>query len=168
MGEEPARRHRNGYRLGRIKSAEGELEFGVPQVRGGLEPWRSQVREALNGRTEELERLAVEMYARGLSVRDIEAAFTDAQGRSVLSKSAASALSERLWEDYQSFAGRDLSEWRVLYLFVDGVAERLHLGQPREAVLAAWGITDQGTRSCWAWPPGRKRTRQAVVIFCAI
>jgi len=155
-GEEPARRHRNGYRLGRIKSAEGELEYGVPQVRGGLEPWRSQVREALSGRTEELERLAVEMYARGLSVRDIEAAFTDARGHSVLSKSAASALSERLWEDYQDFAGRDLSQWCVLYLFVDGVAERLHLGQPREAVLAAWGITDQGHKVLLGLAPGTK------------
>jgi len=27
----------------------------------------------------------------------------------------------------------------VIYLFVDGLAERLHLGQPREAVLAACG-----------------------------
>src|SRR5262245_13654919 len=54
QGEQQERGHRNGYRLGGIKSAEGELEFGVPQVRGGLEPWRSQVREALSGRTEEL------------------------------------------------------------------------------------------------------------------
>ena len=38
-----------------------------------------------SGRTAELERLAVEMYARGLSTRDIEAAFADADGKSVLS-----------------------------------------------------------------------------------
>ena len=86
------------------------------------------------------------MYARGLSVRDIEAAFTDETGRCALSKSAASELSERLWADYQAFAGRDLAEFKVLYLFVDGIAERLHLGQPREAVLAAWGIVESGTK----------------------
>ncbi|MGH8771844.1 MAG: hypothetical protein ACREV2_11800 [Burkholderiales bacterium] len=50
---------------------------------------------------------------------------------------------KRLWEDYQVFAARDLSDYPVLYLFVDGIAERLHLGQPREAVLAAWGITKE-------------------------
>src|SRR5213592_2925965 len=88
----------------------------------------------LGMRTEELERLAIEMYARGLSVRDIEAAFTDASGKSLLSKSAVSQITERLWADYQDFAGRDLSEYRVVYLFIDGIAERLHLGQPREAV----------------------------------
>lgn len=64
----------------------------------------------LRGRTEELERLAVEMYARGLSVRDIEAAFTDETERCVLTKSAAAELTERLWADYQAFAGRDLAQ----------------------------------------------------------
>lgn len=56
------------------------------------------------------------MYARGLSVRDIEAAFTDERGRCVLSKSAASQVSEQLWQDYQAFAGRDLSEHELIYL----------------------------------------------------
>jgi transposase-like protein len=110
----------------------------------------------IRGRSEELERLAVEMYARGLSVRDIEAAFTDETGRCVLTKTAACELSERLWSDYQAFAGRDLAEFKVLYLFVDGIAERLHLGQPREAVLAAWGILESGTKVLLGLAPGTK------------
>ncbi|MCS6997616.1 MAG: transposase, partial [Casimicrobiaceae bacterium] len=112
------RGYRNGYRLGRVKSAEGEIEFAVPQLADTAEPFRSRIREVIRGRTEELKRLAVEMYARGLSVRDIERAFTDKSGRCVLTKSAASELTERLWADYQAFAGRDLSEFKVLYLFV--------------------------------------------------
>jgi putative transposase len=60
----------------------------------------------IRGRTEELERLAVEMYARGLLVRDIEAAFTDEAGRCLLSRTAASELTERLWADYEAFASR--------------------------------------------------------------
>lgn len=151
------RGHRNGYRSGRLKTAEGAIEFAVPQVRGTAEPYRSEVRAAVaSGRTEELERLAIEMYARGLSVRDIERTFTDRSGRCVLTKSAASELSERLWADYQAFAGRDLTEHAVVYLFVDGIAERLHLGQPREAVLAAWGITLQGYKVLLGLSPGTK------------
>ena len=148
--------YRNGYRTGRVKSAEGIIEFAVPQVSDTAEPFRSQIRQVIRGRTEELERLAVEMYARGLSVRDIEAAFTDESGRCALTKSAASELSERLWSDYQAFAGRDLAEFNVLYLFVDGIAERLHLGQPREAVLAAWGIVESGTKVLLGLAPGTK------------
>src|SRR5688500_7521589 len=148
--------YRNGYRRGRLKTAEGMVEFAIPQVADTDEPWRSEVRQALAGRTEELEHLAIEMYARGLSVRDLEAAFTDECGRCVLTKSAASQVAERLWEDYQAFAGRDLHDHRVLYLFVDGIAERLHLGQPREAVLAAWGITESGAKVLLALAPGLK------------
>lgn len=147
--------HRNGYRIGKLESAEGRIEFAVPQVRG-IAGWKSEVRQALSGRSEELERLAIEMYARGLSVRDIEAAFTDDAGRCLLSKSAVSEITERLWADYQSFATRDLSEYALLYLFIDGIAERLHLGQQREAVLAAWGITVEGKKVLLGLMPGTK------------
>ena len=150
------RGYRNGYRTDRVKSAEGVIEFAVPQVSDTAEPFRSQIRQVIRGRTEELERLAVEMYARGLSVRDIEAAFTDETGRCVLTKTTVSELTERLWSDYQAFAGRDLAEFKVLYLFVDGIAERLHLGQPREAVLAAWGIIESGAKVLLGLAPGTK------------
>jgi transposase-like protein len=74
------------------------------KVRDTGAPFRSQIREAIGGRTEELERLAIELYARGLSVRDIEAAFVDDNGKSLLSKTAVSEIAERLWADYQTFA----------------------------------------------------------------
>ena len=82
------------------------------------------------------ERLAVEMFARGLSTRDIEAAFRDASGASVLSRTAVSQVTERLWQEYEAFAGRDLSEFSVAYLFVDGVAERLHAVADASGVFA--------------------------------
>jgi Transposase, Mutator family len=139
-----------------VKSAEGEIEFAVPQLADMAQPFRSKIREVIRGRTEELERLAVEMYARGLSVRDIEAAFTDEAGRCLLSRTAASELTERLWADYQSFASRDLAEFKLLYLFVDGIAEKLHLGQQREAVLTAWGIIETGHKVLLGLAPGTK------------
>ena len=37
-------------------------------------------------------------------------------------------VTEQLWDEYEVFATRDLSEYPLLYLFVDGVAERLHTG----------------------------------------
>jgi transposase-like protein len=67
------------------------------------------------------------MYARGLSMRDIEAAFTDEAGRCVLTRSAASAVCERLWGEYQALAQRDLGDLDIVYLILDGVAKRLHL-----------------------------------------
>jgi putative transposase len=62
--------YRNGYRRGRMKTAEGTVEFSAPQLRETVEPFVSAVRENLAGRTEALEDLAVELFARGLSTRD--------------------------------------------------------------------------------------------------
>ena len=70
--------------------------YSVPQLRDTDDARLDAVRKSLGGRTEALEDSAIEMYARGLSTKDIEA-----------------------------FATRDLSEIRPLYLFLDGVAERL-------------------------------------------
>jgi transposase-like protein len=54
--------------------------------------------------------------------------FADVNGGSLLSRTAVSEITERLWAEYEAFASRDLSEFAVTYLFVDGIAERLHLG----------------------------------------
>ncbi len=124
----------NGYRTGKVKTAQRAVEYSAPQVRDTREPFVSRVRAALSGRTRELERLAV---ARGLSMRDIEDAFTDETGRRLLSRAAVSEISERLCAEYESFCQRDLSEHAIVYLFVDGIAESLRPGQRREAVLAA-------------------------------
>jgi len=155
-GAAPGAGYRNGYRTGRLKSAEGSVEYGAPQIADRAEPFRSKVRAILGSRTEELEALAVEMYARGLSTRDIEALFADGSGRSLLSRTAVSEITERLWAEYEGFASRELSEFEVVYLFVDGIAERLHLGQPREAVLAAWGILADGKKALLHLAPGTK------------
>ena len=157
--------HRNGYRTGRLKTAEGAVEYSVPQVRGLSEPFRSQIRPELGQRTEALEDLAVEMYARGLSTRDIEAAVCDERGRSLLSRTAVSQVTERLWAEYEAFASRDLSEYDVAYLFADGIAERLHGGQRREAVLCAWGITVEGQKVLLHLSPGTKEDTESCRAF---
>jgi transposase-like protein len=63
--------YRDGYRTGRLKTAEGSIAYAAPQVASRAEPFRSALREGLQGRTEALEDLAVELFARGLSTRDI-------------------------------------------------------------------------------------------------
>jgi putative transposase len=155
-GAQPGLGYRNGYRMGRLKTAEGAVQYAAPQIADRAEPFRSRIRAILGQRTEELEALAIEMYARGLSTRDIEALFADEGGQSLLSRTAVSEITERLWAEYEAFASRDLSEFDLVYLFVDGIAERLHLGQPREAVLAAWGILADGKKALLHLAPGSK------------
>ena len=55
-GATPGAGYRNGYRRGRLQTAEGPIEYGVPQVADRPEPFESRIRARLAGRTAELER----------------------------------------------------------------------------------------------------------------
>jgi putative transposase len=157
--------YRNGNRRGRLRTAEGLIEYAAPQVTGGEVPFHSEIRDHLKGRTAALEDLAIEMLARGLSVRDIEDAFKDESGRLLLSRTAVSEIGERLWADYQEFASRDLSEYEIVYLFIDGIAERIRPGQRREPVLAAWGFTGEGRKVLLHLMAGSKEDHETVSAF---
>jgi transposase-like protein len=157
--------HRNGYRPGRLKTAEGFVDYSAPQAAGREEPLHSAIGEHLKGHTQALEGLAIEMLARGLSVRDIEDAFKDESGRLLLSRTAVSELGARLWEDYQAFTQRDLSEYQIAYLFVDGIAERLRARAKRELVLTAWSYTMEGQRVLLHLMAGSKEDTETVTAF---
>lgn len=162
-GDAPGQGHRNGHRTHRLKSAKGGLEYSAPQVAGLAQPFRSALRDHLKGHTEALESLA--MLARGLSVRDIEDAFKDETGRLLLSRTAVSEIGKQLWEDYQAFKSRDLAEYDIAYLFIDGLAERIRPDQRREPVLAAWGFTFDGRKVLLHLMAGSKEDAETVSAF---
>jgi putative transposase len=149
---------RNGYERGRLRTAEGFIDVAVPQVRGGGEPFRSSLMSFLDGNSEVLESLVNEMYARGLSTRDVEDAFRDSTGELLISKSAVSEITDRLWEDYQAFIARDLSEIEVEYLFVDAVFEALRRHGAKEALLVAWCIDSAGRKHLLHLAVGNKES----------
>ena len=161
-GASPGRGWRNGYRWGRLRTEEGFVYYAVPQIAGLEEPFHSEIRENLKGHTQALEALAVVHLARGLNVRDIEDAFKDDTGRQLLSRAAAQELGERLWMDYQEFASRDLGEYDVAYLFIDGLAQRIRPVENRESVLAAWGFTTFGARVLLHLVAGSKEDAETV------
>jgi transposase-like protein len=145
--EQEHRGYRNGYEPGRIRTAEGEIVVQVPQIREAPETYRSGLMAFLRGNSDVLERLVVEMYARGLSTRDIEDALEEATGNRLLSRTAVSQITEVLWDEYEAFAERDLSGFGVEYLFLDGVYESLReQGGGKEGLLCAWAICANGRK----------------------
>src|SRR5437660_1011374 len=83
----------------------------------------------------------------------------------LVSRAAVSAITERLWEEYEAFTRRDLSEFDIVYLFVDGIAERLRAGCPREPVIAAWGIGRNGQKVLLHLMSGSKEDTETVRAF---
>ena len=143
-GEQPG--YRNGYENGTLKTAEGVLRVKVPQIRGGEDPYRSQLWRQMATTSDVLKRLIVEMYVGGMSQRDIEYSLEQAVGQFVLSKSTVSELSESLTQEYEAFRTRDLSQEPVAYLFIDTVYEPLRRWGNRTGVLCVWAICEDGRK----------------------
>jgi transposase-like protein len=156
---------RNGYQPGHVRTAEGAVDVRVPQVRDAGELYRSTLMGFLEGNSEVLDRLVTEMYARGLSTRDVEDAFRDATGELLISKSAVSEITDQLWEDYQAFIARDLSEIEVQYLFCDAVFESLRRQGAKEALLVAWCIDSEGRKHLLHLAVGNKESEASWTEF---
>jgi putative transposase len=163
--EEGQRGFRNGCEPRRIRNAEGPLSVQLPQARGARRPFRSALMSFLEGNSDVLDRLVVEMYARGMSTRDIEDAFRDVTGELLISKSAASEITDRLRADYQEFAGRDLSEIEVEYLLADAIFESLRAQGAKEALLVAWCIAADGRKHLLHLAVGNKESEACWTEF---
>jgi len=139
--------YRNGYYARKLRVPGSRLDVAVPRVRNtGTRRFVSRLLKGCVQITEKLRTLALEMYVRGLSTRDVEEAFVDEQGKPFLGRNAVSQLSVRLYEEYVSFSQRDLSSLDVVYLFVDGVYESVKKYTNGQALLCAWAICSDGTK----------------------
>ncbi len=138
---------RNGYRPRRVQAAEGELEAEVPQVREAAEPFTSKLfpRGKRLLRTEPLKAMVVGAFVRGLSMRDVESLCEEARLGQV-SKSTASRVCRELRDRFAAFKARDLSQIRLVALFLDAIYLPVRPSGVKEGVLCAWGITEGGER----------------------
>lgn len=142
-----ARGYRNGYEPKRIQTAEGTVVLKMPQVRDTLEAFESVWLKTLVGRSDKLAALIPQLYIKGLSTRDIEAALEQTLQVDGVSKSTVSELCGQLKKDFAHWQERDLSEHKILYLFCDGIYLRLRPeDQKAVAVLCAYGIKDDGRK----------------------
>lgn len=153
---------RNGYEPKALRTAVGKVPLEVPQTRGREQPFHSKLLEGLSGRTGALERLATEMYARGLSVRDIEECFVSATGEQLLSRSVVSEVTESLAEEFETFQQHDLTDYDLECLYLDAIYEALRLrAGVKEAVLCAWGVLRDGRKLLLHMTLGNKESFDA-------
>ena len=82
---------------------------------------------------------------RGLSTRDVEATLAEALGENAtMSRSTVSRICTEIAAEMQAWQQRRLDQVELDYLFLDASFFRDQLGTA-EPVLAAWGITPEGT-----------------------
>jgi len=138
---------RNGYEPGKVKTADGILEIDLPQLRATEEPYHSRLARMFREGSDVLGKMVTEMYVSGLSTRDVENMFIQTLGQRLLSRSSVSRITRRLQQDFDTWRKRDLSELRILYLFLDAIYLPLRQGiKEKEGVLCAYGILENGKK----------------------
>ena len=139
--------YRNGYEPAAISSGEGKIEVELPQTRETEFPFRSVILDLWQRRSENLEKLIPALYVKGLSQRDIERALQENLGVDKVSRSVVSRLSKKIYSDFDKWRKRDLSGYKILYLFLDSHYLALRQGtDEKEGVLVAWGVTEEGKK----------------------
>jgi transposase-like protein len=85
------------------------------------------------------------MYVRGLSTRDVSDLYGEAFGASRMSKSTVSRITQQLNREFEAWRQRDLSELKVVYLFLDGQYHAVRQGtDEKEGVLSAYALLEDG------------------------
>jgi len=136
--------NRNGYYDKKVRTSEGEMTIQVPRDRNGeFEP---QIIKKHTSNTNELEDKIIGMYAKGLSVRDIQDTLQEMYGIDV-SPATLSAITDKVWGLVETWQSRPLdSIYPIIYL------DAIHINLRRDgkvdntAVYIVLGVNMDGQR----------------------
>ena len=145
--------YRHGTKLRRLMLRSGAVEVAVPRARrltpeGEEQEWRSQLVPRYRRSTPEVEQAVLGVYLSGGNTRRIRTALEPLLAGAPLSKSAVSRLVARLEECYQVWQKRDLSEEKIVYLYLDAIYFKVRSGGKVVSlpVLVALGVRANGEK----------------------
>lgn len=95
--------NRNGHYGKKVRTSEGETTIQVPRDRNG--EYEPKLVKKYASNTNELEEKIIGMYARGLSVRDIQDTLNELYGMEV-SATTVSAITEKVWSLVETWQNR--------------------------------------------------------------
>lgn len=116
--------NRNGHYTRKVRSSGGEVEIAVPRDRNGdFEP---KVLKKYETSSNELEDKIITLYAKGMSVRDVQATLEEVYGLDI-SASTISAITEKIWPLVEAWQNRRLERvYPVVFL------DAIHVNLKRE------------------------------------
>jgi transposase-like protein len=136
--------NRNGHYSKKVRTSAGETMIQVPRDRNG--EYEPQVVKKHVANTNELEDKIIGLYAKGMSVRDIQETLKELYGVDV-SPATLSAITDKVWELVEAWQNRPLASlYPIIYL------DAIHLKLRREgkvettAVYTVLGVDLEGHR----------------------
>src|SRR5574339_739550 len=135
---------RNGHYPKKVRTSAGETTIQVPRDRNG--EYEPQVVKKRVANTNELEDKIIGMYAKGMSVRDIQETLQELYGVEV-SPTTLSAITDKVWGLVEAWQNRSLASiYPIIYL------DAIHIKLRREgkvenvAVYTVLGVDVEGHR----------------------
>ena len=136
--------NRNGRYPKKVRSSEGETTIQVPRDRNGA--FEPQLVKKHLANTNELEDKIIGMYAKGMSVRDIQETLQELYGVDV-SPSTLSAITDMVWELVESWQSRPLASlYPIIYLDAIHIKMRRDGKVENTAVYVVLGVNLDGHR----------------------
>jgi putative transposase len=106
--------NRNGHYAKKVCTSEGETNIQVPRDRNG--EFAPQILKKHTSNTNELENKIIGMYAKGMSVRDIQNTLEELYGIDV-APATISAITDKIWGLVEAWQARPLSSiYPIVYL----------------------------------------------------
>jgi putative transposase len=154
---------RNGFRPRHVQTAEGELRIEIPQARGSVVPFVSKLFPKWHCkrllRTDPLKALVIGGFVRGLSMRDVESLGEEA-GLGKTSRSTIARICAELHERFQAFCRRSLYDIQLVVLCLDAIYLPVRPSGPKEAVICARGIDEDGHRQLVSVRLGARESKE--------
>jgi transposase-like protein len=154
---------RNGFCPRRVQTGEGELRIEIPRARETAIPFVSKLFSKWHCkrllRTDPLKALIVGGLVRGLSMRDVESLCEEA-GLGEISKSTVARVCAELGERFAAFCRRSRYDVDLVVLFVDAIYLPVRPSGPKEGVICAWGITEDGHRELVSVRLGMRESKE--------
>ena len=135
---------RNGYSKKRVTTSQGELELDIPRDReGDFEP---QLIKRYQTRFDGIDDKILSLYARGMSVRDIQSELSELYGDAV-STTLVSHVTNAVMDDVKAWQSRPLDElFPIVYLDCLVVKVREDKRIINKAVYLALGVNAEGQK----------------------
>jgi transposase-like protein len=150
--------YRNGHRGRTLTCGSGSFDVKLPKVKGAPGFVRRTIPAYQRSSDRILKTLPL-LYAEGLSTRDFERSLGKFWQKTGLSRSSVSRCNKELYDQFEAWRKRDLSQTKALYLFFDGVMERVRFGSSeKEGVLVVHAILEDGSRELLAMHLGPRES----------
>lgn len=158
---------RNGYLPEReVLTGIGPVSVQVPKVRdrsGTGIKFTSAILPPYLRRARSVEEVLPWLYLKGVSTGDMQEALEALLGPEAkgLSPATISRLKARWEGDHQAWSGRDLSDKRYVYFWIDGVYFNVRLDDARQCILVIIGVTEEGIKEFVAIEDGYRESEQS-------